>query len=60
MGIEEDNIRKYSTPAYTAPEVEWKTMFFDKLELTFGWKNVDSQFLPFPVLDVGICLGGNL
>ncbi|KAL6327190.1 hypothetical protein AAG906_015229 [Vitis piasezkii] len=31
MGIEEDNIRKYSTPAYTAPEVEWKTMFFDKL-----------------------------
>ena len=52
MGIEEDNIRKYTTPAYKAPEVEWKTMLFDKLVLTFCSKNVDSHFLPFPVLDV--------
>ena len=44
MGIEEDSIRKY----------------IDNLVLTFGWKNVHSQFLPFPVLDVGIRLGGNL
>ncbi|RVW20231.1 Disease resistance protein RGA2 [Vitis vinifera] len=36
MGIEEDNIRKYSTPAHTAPEVEWKTMFLhrEKIEAT--------------------------
>lgn len=27
MGIEEDNIRKHTTPAYRAPEVEQKTLF---------------------------------
>ena len=32
MGIEEDNIRKHTTPAYRAPEVEWRTNFiFRKL-----------------------------
>ncbi|WKA01841.1 hypothetical protein VitviT2T_020097 [Vitis vinifera] len=45
MGIEEDNIRKYSTPAYTAPEVEWKTMFFDKLVLLVEKMSTPSFFL---------------
>lgn len=28
MGIEEDNIRKHTTPAYRAPEVKQETFFF--------------------------------
>ena len=60
ISIEEDNIRKYTAPAYRAAEVERKTMLFDKVVLTFGWKKFDSHFLPFLVLDVGICSGGNL
>lgn len=30
MGIEEDNIRKYTTPAYRAPEVLLKSFFSSK------------------------------
>ena len=45
MGIEEDNIRKYSTPAHTAPEVEWKTMFFGKLVLLVEKMLTPSFFL---------------
>lgn len=31
MGIEEDNIRKHTTPAYRAPEVEQRTLLLYKL-----------------------------
>ncbi|XP_034704799.1 putative disease resistance RPP13-like protein 1 isoform X2 [Vitis riparia] len=41
----QDEHRKYSTPAYTAPEVEWKTMFFDKLVLLVGKMWSPSFFL---------------
>ncbi|RVW93556.1 putative disease resistance RPP13-like protein 1 [Vitis vinifera] len=41
ISIEEDNIRKYTAPAYRAAEVERKTMLFDKhrekIEAT-GWE----------------------
>ena len=33
MGIEEDNIRKHTTPAYRSPEVEQRTLLLYKLNI---------------------------
>lgn len=34
MGIEEDNIRKHTTPAYRAPEVEHEILFSINLNIS--------------------------
>lgn len=52
MGIEEDNIRKHTTPAYRAPEVEREILFSILKHSTSIFKMFDSFLSPFE-LDVG-------